>query len=347
MKTYKCSKCKTVLPKTQLDPTKDHEEILDAWHDGEYVTNVVNDNFPTQPSHHSAYTLGSPSMSQVTLNGPFGAPSKSSILSQRKLKYHHPQASSNDNGPLFDNIEWTAAVLMGWRSHQRRLPEEEMSYDFRRHLFMGKRTDDHFKMRPRTKKEFAAETAFDRLWMPSNHEYKLSQKLLTGKFHLKDYGVLEDEKEKELTEPGWKKPTAQGKPYSKRFAHLLYGPGSKRDPKNKGYAVIEPRRPVPKLMSGADLDASTVGSTVSGDTVGTAGGKGIGTDALASSLVGEEGRSAAKKPHALAPVVGTARGTTGSRLPSRETKFRPFRSTGGEDRPHYVDRARDLRRMKT
>jgi len=244
----------------------------------------------------------------------YGSSDGSTDLSRRNLP--------TDNGPLFDNLEWTTALLMGWRSHEPRAPreDEEMSYNFKRHLFIGKkdRTDDHFKMRPRTKKQFNAEHAYQRLFLPSHSGYKLSGKLLTGTFHVDDYNTLEKPEEVAAAERGWK--TEESKqhklqPYSKRFAHLLYGPGSQRDPKNKGFMTkAEHHRKIPSLADGGDAIAAGAGATSpAGDT-----------------------QLPRAKVRVLAPIQDAP-------VPKI---YRAFRSTGGEDRPHYVDRSRDHRRMK-
>ena len=398
MKKYKCKECSRSIPMSQMDATQDHEEILEAWKDGEYHSNMQQVNTKRPPSEHGDnFSFGDPSMSRLTeqqfKNG--YAPNTSAVSSACRWKGPKPTGSGGgggwgggsitkerdmsgslagsdalggggtlgggrgrayppsraaygssdgstdlsrrnlptDNGPLFDNLEWTTALLMGWRSHEPRAPreDEEMSYNFKRHLFIGKkdRTDDHFKMRPRTKKQFNAEHAYQRLFLPSHSGYKLSGKLLTGTFHVDDYNTLEKPEEVAAAERGWK--TEESKqhklqPYSKRFAHLLYGPGSQRDPKNKGFMTkAEHHRKIPSLADGGD--ASSVGSTD--------GSAAIAAGAGATSPAGDTQLPRAKV-RVLAPIQDAP-------VPKI---YRAFRSTGGEDRPHYVDRSRDHRRMK-
>ena len=154
IKGYLCESCSKRKPSCQEDGTTEHEEILDAWKDGEYVTNVVGLNFTPEASYHeprgdtNPYSITNPSMSQVTIDPslswnydalddvPFGhggggsllegggstvndvnitprSDHSDGILSLRKLKYQHPT--------IQDSAEWNAALLLGWRSHQKRL----------------------------------------------------------------------------------------------------------------------------------------------------------------------------------------------------------------------------------
>jgi hypothetical protein len=401
---YKCHNCSKRAPRSQEEGTKDHHEILELWKDGDYVTNVMNENTRLkEPSKHGdIYSLEHPSMSAVSLNDFSISRSKSqiedlqvksphrhsnrdktkrypeplssryvsfgdtsyfeeqslstgrntarttvsassngthSILSTTKLKHEHPPADE-------DNLAWTTAIMMGWRSHQKRLPEE-MSYDFRRHLFVGNRTDDHFKMRRRTKKEFIAETACERLWLPHHKEYILSKKMLTGKFNVQDYHVLQD-REKSGTVTGWKKPLVQ-ESVSQEYGHLLYGPGVERDPKNKGFATISEKDAEllrTEKLKRCKVEALRKQLAADGyQAKPTPALVGIGMSSMTSSV------SNFPKPVYSASQVSMGMGAgsrdiLNERMKPKPEPIRHFRSTGGEDRPHYVERSRDLRRLK-
>ena len=390
LKYYKCPRCEKTAPRSQEDPTRDHEEILDAWRDGEYHTNVQRINNPRTPQP-SVYEPGKKSISQLTLPKGMIAEGSSSVvfaddtqsrIPKRDLYEDHIlRAKAGDKGPLFDNLEWTAALLMGWRSHDHpkvrpgtkfdheKKPfddEHGMTYDFRRHLFLGNRTDDHFKMRPRTKKQFVAETAYERLWLPSEKEQRLGKALLTGTFDLRGYKTLEDPREKTTTDPGWKRADVQ-QPYSKRFAHLLYGPGSERDPKKKGYLLTAKEREEERLRKEREMKLRLLDGGATAEEGGKEGASlqsdsgALKTDMDASLSPSTLPRSrktttttttttaAAAAVVPLASSSGQEQLHGGTVRVSRQKAvmpFRPYRSTGGEDRPHHVHRSRDLRRMK-
>ncbi len=425
-KGYQCKECLIRKPSSQLEGTTDHKQILSAWRDGEYTTNVENERLRIKgPSIHEGYSMGSPSISQISLGDGInasefmdqpsatstkGVKNRSSIVSVTKLQTsEHPDTRNWTN----ESIEYTGALLMGWKSNKLRIEPKEMSYDFRRHLFKGKITDDHFYMRPRTEREFAWETAPERLWLHGHHSMKMNEQLVGGTFSTKEYDVLKDQHAVNETVkktrlhgyrmPGHYSPERSGINSSSKmeslrkpsqisdseFGHLLYGQPS-------GYAY-SPREPTPlpnitspistqnfrpamsaraksrensRATNRSGRDSAGANADADGRKNDSNGGSDSRSGSQKSNLHSRGGQSAAvgsglliesqdaalfwqqQNPPRDFKMSGGAisrRGPGSLAVTANNLKpggYRHFRSTGGEDRPHYVDRSHNLRKMK-